>query len=55
MRKLRKMLMMLCLTGLGLFAASIVVYIGNYDMKLIAWIQPKLEPIYNRIERRPMP
>ena len=55
MEKLKKMLLTLCLTVLGLFAASIVVYLGNFDMKLIAWVQPKLEPLYNRVERRPMP
>ena len=55
MEKLKKTLLTLCLTALSLIVASIDVYFGNYDMKLIAWIQPKLEPIYDRIERRPMP
>ena len=55
MEKLKKSLLALCLTALGLFIGSIVVYFGNLDMKLIAWVQPKLEPIYDRVERRPMP
>lgn len=55
MKKLKKSLLILCLTALGLFLGSIVVYLGNLDMKLIAWVQPRLEPIYDRIERRPMP
>lgn len=41
--------------GGGLFAASIVVYMLNLDMKLMAAVQPMLEPIYDRIERSPMP
>lgn len=55
MEKLKKTLLILCLTTLGLFLGSIVVYFGNLDMKLIAWVQPKLAPIYDRVERRPMP
>ncbi len=55
MKILKKSLLILCLTALGLFLGSIVVYLGNLDMKLIAWVQPKLAPIYDRVERRPMP
>ncbi len=40
--------------GLGLFAASLVVYYFNLDMRLIAKVKPLLEPVYDRIERRPM-
>lgn len=39
----------------GLFAASIVVYMFNLDMKLMAKMQVLLEPVYDRIERSPMP
>ena len=55
MKKLKKTLLILCLTALGLVLGSLVVYFENWDMKLISWVQPKLEPIYDRIERRPMP
>lgn len=41
-------------TGFGLFAASLVVYYFNLDMRLIAKVKPLLEPVYDRIERRPM-
>ena len=40
-------------TGFGLFA-SLVVYYFNLDMRLIARVKPLLEPVYDRIERRPM-
>ena len=40
--------------GFGLFAASLVVYYFNLDMRLIAKVKPLLEPVYDRIERRPM-
>ncbi len=55
MKELKKILLTLCLTALGLFIGSIDVYFGNLDMKLIAAAQPKLEPVYDRVERRPMP
>lgn len=45
----------LAAVGGGLFAASIVVYMFNLDMKLMAKMQVLLEPIYDRIERSPMP
>ena len=55
MEKLKRIILSLLLTAIGLFVGSLVVYFGNFDMKLIGWLQPKLEPIYDRIERRPMP
>ncbi len=50
-----KFLLKLAAVGGGLFAASIVVYMFNLDMKLMAKMQVLLEPIYDRIERSPMP
>lgn len=55
MNRLVKAAVRLALLCLGIFAASIVVYMFNLDMKLIARLQPLLEPMYDRIERRPMP
>ncbi len=55
MNRLPKTLIKLASCGAGLFAASIVVYMFNLDMRLIAKVQPLLEPIYDRVERSPMP
>lgn len=55
MDKLLKSAAKLALLGGGLFAASVIVYMFNLDMRLIAKVQPLLEPIYDRIERSPMP
>lgn len=55
MNSIFKVCARLAACGAGLFAASIVVYMFNLDMRLIARVQPLLEPIYDRIERSPMP
>ena len=39
--------------GVGLFAASIVVYYFNLDMRLIELVHPYLSKWYDHIERRP--
>lgn len=41
-------------TGAVLFAASLVIYYWNLDMKLMAAVQPLLAGWYDHIERRPM-
>lgn len=38
-----------------LFGGSIVIYLFNLDMRLIARLQPLIAPIYDRVERAPMP
>lgn len=55
MKKAYKSLIALALFGLLLFAGSVAVYLLNLDLRLIAKIQPLLEPIYDRVERTPMP
>ncbi len=55
MDKVLKCAIKIAAVGGSLFAASIVVYMLNLDMKLMAAVQPMLEPIYDRIEREPMP
>lgn len=55
MEKVLKSALRLAAVGGGLFAASIVIYMFNLDMRLIAEVQPLLEPIYDRVERSPMP
>ena len=39
--------------GAGLFAASLVIYYFNLDMKLIEAVHPYLSRWYDHIERRP--
>ena len=39
--------------GAGLFAASLVVYYFNLDMRLIELVHPYLSKWYDHIERRP--
>ena len=39
--------------GVGLFAASLVVYYFNLDMRLIEVVHPYLSKWYDHIERRP--
>ena len=40
-------------TGAALFAASLVVYYFNLDMRLIELVHPYLSKWYDHIERRP--
>lgn len=53
MNKLIKIPAIAAGTGVGLFAASIVIYYFNLDMKLIEAVYPILYKTYDRIERRP--
>lgn len=41
--------------GAGLFAASLVIYYFNLDMKLMEAVYPVMEKWYDHIERTPMP
>lgn len=54
MHKLIKIPLTAAAAGAGLFAASIVVYFFNLDMKLMALAEPVVAKWYDRIERRPM-
>lgn len=54
MNKLIKIPLTAASVGAGLFAASIVVYFFNLDMKLMAAAEPVIAKWYDHIERRPM-
>ena len=53
MNKLIKVPVVAAGTGAGLFAASLVVYYFNLDMRLIEALHPYLFKWYDHIERRP--
>ena len=53
MNKLIKIPVVAALSGVGLFAASLVVYYFNLDMRLIELVHPYLYKWYDHIERRP--
>lgn len=55
MKTVYKTLAKTALVCAALFGASVVIYLYNLDLRFIAWLQPRLEWIYDRIERRPMP
>lgn len=55
MKKLYKFLASFAALCAALFACSIVVYLFNLDLRLIAKLQPMLESVYDRVERTPMP
>lgn len=54
MNKLIKIPVTIGAVGASLFAASLVIYFFNLDMKAMAIAQPLLEKWYDHIERRPM-
>ena len=54
MKRLLKYIFALAGTGLSLFAATVVIWYFNLDMKLMAKVQPLLQLWYDRIERRPL-
>lgn len=54
MNKLIKIPLTAAAVGAGLFAASIVVYFFNIDMKLMAFAEPIVAKWYDHIARRPM-
>ena len=53
MNKLIKISAVAAGAGAGLFAASLVVYYYNLDMRLIELVHPYLSKWYDHIERRP--
>ena len=53
MNKLIKIPAVAAGAGAGLFAASLVVYYFNLDMRLIEALHPYLFKWYDHIERRP--
>ena len=53
MNKLIKIPVVAACAGIGLFAASLVVYYFNLDMRLIELVHPYLSKWYDHIERRP--
>ncbi len=54
MKRIIRALLVLCGIGLSLFAASLIIYYFNLDMKLMAKVQPLVQPWYDHLERRPM-
>ena len=52
MNKLIKIPVAAAGVGAGLFAASLVVYYFNLDMRLIELVHPYLSKWYDHIERR---
>ena len=53
MNKLLKVPAITAGMGAGLFAASLVIYYFNLDMRLIELVHPYLSKWYDHIERRP--
>ena len=53
MNKLIKIPVVAAGAGAGLFAASLVVYYFNLDMRLIELVHPYLYKWYDHIEHRP--
>ena len=53
MNKLLKVPAITAGMGAGLFAASLVIYYFNLDMRLIERVHPYLSKWYDHIERRP--
>ena len=54
MNKMIKIPVPAACVGAGLFAASLLIYFFNLDMKLMALAEPIVAKWYERIERRPM-
>ena len=53
MNKLLKVPAITAGMGAGLFAATLVIYYFNLDMRLIELVHPYLSKWYDHIERRP--
>lgn len=51
MKKLLKLLCKLVLIGAGLFVGTFAIYMGNYDMKLLAFLEPYMDKIYDLRKR----
>lgn len=54
MNKMIKIPVTAASVGAGLFAASLLIYFFNLDMKLMALAEPIVAKWYDCIERRPM-
>ncbi|MBO4382929.1 MAG: hypothetical protein J5847_02420 [Clostridia bacterium] len=51
MKKLLKLVGKLILAAVGLFALTFGVYMGNFDMKLLAFLEPYMDKIYDLRKR----
>lgn len=51
MKKLLKLIGKLILTAVLLFAGTFAIYMGNYDMKLLAFLEPYLDKVYDLRKR----
>ena len=51
MKKLFKFILKLPIIVLVLFVATFAVYMGNYDMKLLAFLEPYLDKVYDLRKR----
>ena len=54
MNKMMKIPVTAACAGAGAFAASMIIYFFNLDMKLMALAEPIVAKWYDHIERRPM-
>ena len=54
MNKIIKIPVIAASAGAGLFAASLIIYFFNLDMKLMALAEPVVAKWYDHIERRSM-
>ena len=54
MNKIIKIPVIAASAGASLFAASLIIYFFNLDMKLMALAEPVVAKWYDHIERRPM-
>lgn len=54
MKKLFKLVMKLAMVAVGLFVGTFTIYILNLDMKLLAYLEPYMDKIYDlRKDRNP--
>ena len=53
MKKLFALIGKLVLAALGLFGLTFTVYFLNLDMKLLAYLEPYLDKVYDLREREP--
>ncbi len=51
MKKLLKLCCKLVLIALGLFVGTFAIYMGNFDMKLLAFLEPYLDKVYDLRKR----
>ncbi len=55
MKKAKKIALIIVIICVLLFAASLAVYFFNLDMRFVAKLQTRLEALYDRVKRTPMP